>query len=154
MNDRVKCISEISALTALTIVVTLIIIIPLSSNSGYLNLSDALIIIGSNITFPVGGMIIGICSGAICDLISGYTTYIPFTIIAKGLEGFLAGYFFKNIKSEKLKYLSLFIAGFIMGCIYFIPDFAFFGFSVAILNMPLNILQGIMGGLNCVAYHL
>lgn len=145
MNNKIKNISEISVLTALTIVITLIIVIPLPSNSGYLNLSDALIILSANLTFPLGGMLVGMISGAICDLITGYTTYIPFTIIAKGVEGFLAGYLFKKIKNKNLKYISLFISGLIMGCIYFIPDFIFFGFSGAILNLPLNILQGFVG---------
>lgn len=145
MNNKTKFISEISVLTSLTIVITLVLIIPLPSNSGYLNLSDALIMIASNVTSPLGGFIVGALSGGICDLVAGYGAYIPFTIIIKGIEGYLAGYLFKKLNNKTLKYLSLFICGLLMGILYFIPDFIYYGVSVALLNLPLNILQGILG---------
>ena len=145
MNNKTKFISEISVLTSLTIVITLILIIPLPSNSGYLNLSDAMIMIASNVTSPLGGFIVGALSGGICDLVAGYGAYIPFTIIIKGIEGYLAGYLFKKLNNKTLKYLSLFICGLLMGILYFIPDFIYYGVSVALLNLPLNILQGILG---------
>ena len=144
MNNKTKFISEISVLTSLTIVITLILIIPLPSNSGYLNLSDAMIMIASNVTSPLGGFIVGALSGGICDLVAGYGAYIPFTIIIKGIEGYLAGYLFKKLNNKTLKYLSLFICGLLMGILYFIPDFIYYGVSVALLNLPLNILQGIL----------
>lgn len=145
MNNKTKFISEISVLTSLTIVITLVLIIPLPSNSGYLNLSDALIMIASNVTSPLGGFIVGALSGGICDLVAGYGAYIPFTIFIKGIEGYLAGYLFKKLNNKTLKYLSLFICGLLMGILYFIPDFIYYGVSVALLNLPLNILQGILG---------
>ena len=145
MNNKTKFISEISVLTSLTIVITLVLIIPLPSNSGYLNLSDAMIMIASNVTSPLGGFIVGALSGGICDLVAGYGAYIPFTIIIKGIEGYLAGYLFKKLNNKTLKYLSLFICGLLMGILYFIPDFIYYGVSVALLNLPLNILQGILG---------
>ena len=147
MKNKIKFISEISMFISLTVVITILLIIPLPNGSGYLNLSDALIMLGSIVTTPIGGLLIGSISGAIADLASGYSMYVPFTIIIKGLEGFLSGYLFIQIKNQKLKYSSLYISGLLMGILYIIPDLLYYGTSAAIYNLPFNILQGMFNAL-------
>lgn len=147
MKNKTKFISQLSIFIALTIVLTLALVIPLPSNGGYLNLSDAMILTSSSILGPYGGLIVGAFSGAICDLASGYAIYAPFTFIIKGIEGFLAGFLLKKFNGIKTNIISLFICGILMGILYFIPDLIIYGSSVAIFNLPLNILQGLVGAL-------
>ncbi len=46
---------------------------------------------------PVYGRKVGGLGGLFLDLISGYTQYAPFSLIAHGLEGLLAGWLYKKL---------------------------------------------------------
>jgi uncharacterized membrane protein len=45
-------------------------------------------------------MIAGSIGASLCDLAMGYTVYVPFTIVAKGLEGFICGMLIKAFSKK------------------------------------------------------
>ena len=70
---------------------TLLIRIPVPATSGYINLGDSMVFISALL---FGGKIGGISGGvgsALADILGGYGSWAPFTLIIKGAEGFFVG---------------------------------------------------------------
>lgn len=115
-----------AAFTALTAIATAVIAIPGFSGMGYLNLGDAVIFIASFLLGPIGGAVVGGVGSAIADLFVA-PVYAPFTLVVKGLEGFLCGILyvraFKSVKWEILsRLLSMLVAGLWMIFGYILAD--------------------------------
>lgn len=80
---------------ALTFVVTWLINIPAAfilGAGGNINLGDTIIFVAAAVLGPVGGAAAGGLGSCLADLASGYAVYAPFTLIVKGLEGFVCGF--------------------------------------------------------------
>lgn len=74
---------------AIIYVTTLLIVIPIPGGNGYINISDALIMLVSTIfTFPFNFLISGI-STMLADLTLGYPSYAIFTLFIKGFESII-----------------------------------------------------------------
>src|SRR5216110_916 len=86
----VVTITVTAVFTALVFLSTYLFQIPIPSTQGYFNLGDIMIFI-SALTF---GPTIGGFSGGIGSSLSdalGFGTFAPFTLVIKGLEGYVAG---------------------------------------------------------------
>ncbi|MEZ0536837.1 ECF transporter S component [Caldicellulosiruptoraceae bacterium PP1] len=162
-NNKTRFLVFSALFIALTFVVTYTIKIPLLS--GYFNLGDVIIMLGAIIFGKNLGFIAGSFGSALADILSGYTVYAPLTFIIKGLEGYLCGYI-ANYKQEKFDnkkiIIGTFAAGILMALGYFLAE-AFilkslssalnvnrdiqFGIKVATVNLPFNLLQGLLSGL-------
>ncbi len=126
--------------------VTFFIQIPYGNGVGYFNLSDAIILFATGFFGPIEGLVAGMVGAMLADIFSGYVSFAPFTLVAKGLESlvfFLLMYFFKKVNF--VKYIALFIAPLFMVLTYFVSYIALFGFEYAILSTPFDILQGEIG---------
>jgi len=120
---------------------TYVIRIPTPGTSGYFNLGDiAVIFCGLFLGGRLGALAGGIGS-AIADLISGAFIYMPITLVAKGLEAWLAG----TLGKKHAAFLGL--AAITMISIYFFAEIFLpgMGWAAAISSLPLNILQGAIG---------
>ena len=116
----------ISAFTAVTAIATALIAIPGFTGTGYLNFGDAVIFVASVILGPLGGAVVGGLGSAIADLFV-MPVYAPFTLVVKGVEGFLCGFLyhkaFGKMKYEFLsRILSMIIAGAWMVVGYILSD--------------------------------
>jgi uncharacterized membrane protein len=80
-----------AAFIALVTASTLLIKIPVPVTQGYINLGDAAVIIAALLFGPRTGLIAGGIGLALADWLGGYAHWAPFTLIIKGLEGFLVG---------------------------------------------------------------
>src|SRR5438445_12055783 len=87
----VVTITVTAVLTALVFLSTYLFQIPIPATQGYFNLGDIMIFI-SALTFGtrVGGFAGGIGS-FLSDAFAGFGTFAPFTLVIKGLEGYVAG---------------------------------------------------------------
>lgn len=74
---------------ALGCVATMVLQVP-SPNGGYLNLGDTVVILGAYLLGPVYGAIAGGIGPALADLLSGYTIYVPATLVIKAVMAILA----------------------------------------------------------------
>ena len=145
-----------TALTvAMTTVLTLVsIALP---GGGYYNFGDLAIFVSAIVLGPVSGLITGAIGAALGDVILGYFAYVPFTMIAKALEGLIAGliakaavkYSKKFHKSEMLEaFLSTLgnlLGGLVMAGVYFLAEGLLLAegkWSGGIVNLPWNLLQG------------
>jgi uncharacterized membrane protein len=137
-----------AALAATTTVATMLIQIPIPPTRGYLNFGEILVFT-SALLFGrfVGGMAGGIGS-AMADVITGYAYFAPYTLIIKGLEGFLAGAI-RDGKNTRRDVLGWFVGAVAMVVGYFLVEATVMGFGVpaALLEAPSNIVQVLSGAI-------
>lgn len=74
---------------ALGCVATMLVQIP-SPTNGYLNLGDAVVLLGAYLLGPAYGAVAGGAGPALADLLSGYAMYVPGTLVIKALMGLTA----------------------------------------------------------------
>lgn len=142
-----KYIAIYGALMALTVLATMLVTIPTIATKGYINLGDAMVLISGMILGPTGGFIVGGVGSALADVLLGYSYYAPFTLIIKGIEGFLGVFLFRKFFKEKNSLLPLIFAGFWMAIGYLLAEIFLYGVPAAIASFPGNILQGLVGGI-------
>lgn len=140
--------------TALTMVATLMIRIPLPL--GYVNLGDAFILLGVFVLGPVyGGIAAGMGAG-LADLF-GYPLYAPATFVIKAGMAVAAWFVYKLLaKATKKEMLAQSVGGvcgaLVMAVGYFLYEILLFTtVGVAIVNVPWNLLQGVVGTVLAVA---
>lgn len=129
---------------ALTVVLGRVFNIPIPWTHGNINLCDACILICALVLGPVSGAIVGGLGGLLLDLISGYSQYMFFSLIAHGLEGFIAGWLFKRYHRQPL---ALGAAIIVMVACYFAADSILYTPIVGALGIPTNLIQGIVGAI-------
>lgn len=159
-----KTLVTAALLTAFTCIATMVIQIPTPS-LGYIHPGDTLVILCGIILGPVLGSLSAGLGSMLADILSGYLIYAIPTLIIKGLTAFIACIVFQNLRKKLVKndYAAFIIAGFIgeanvvFG--YFITSIVkamvmagnfnretlFVGFTDALISIPPNIMQGIVG---------
>lgn len=90
MRQSTKDLSITGLLIALVCVATMMISIPITAN-GYVHLGDSVILFAGVVFGKKKGMLAGGIGSAMADILLGYTHWAPFTLIIKGLMGYVAG---------------------------------------------------------------
>lgn len=141
MNTRKIVLTAI--FIALVYVATLIIQIPIPGTNGYVNLGDSFILLAGYFFGPIIGAIAGGFGSALTDLTTGYGLWAPFTLVIKGIIGFLIGY----LKDKKINvYLLAIIAEIWMVVGYFAGGTILTGsYAAALGSIPANSIQGVIG---------
>lgn len=75
---------------ALVFVVTRYTLIPIPATRGYFNLGEVVIYLAAILFGPVVGALAGGLGSALADLVAA-PQYAPFTLVIKGVEGFIVG---------------------------------------------------------------
>ena len=81
---------------------TYIIKVPTLGTNGYVNIGDTMVLLSA---WLIGGIYGGLAAGigsAMSDLIAGYTTYVPGTLVIKLLMAIAAWLIFKAIKKANI----------------------------------------------------
>lgn len=144
-DEKIKTLTKMAVLTALTAVLTLIIRIP-TPTGGNINLGDVVIFISSFLLGGSRGGLVGGIGSATADLLGGSSNFVIATLIIKFLEGFAVGQLFNLFKKQNTIaiILSASAGAFIMVLGYFIFEYFFFGIGTAISVVLPNIMQGIV----------
>ena len=148
-KTKIKMIVISAMLASLTCVATMIIKIPTPLH-GYANLGDCIVLL-SAFLLPVGyGFCAAAIGSALADVLSGYAMYAPATFIIKGLMVIAAYFIYKQFaKNDKNKLTGKIISGFfaevIMIAGYFVFEGFLYGFGAALVNIPANAMQGVVG---------
>ncbi len=85
-----RSIAAMAIMGALTTVVTMFAL-PFAPTGGFFNLGDAIVMTTAIVFGPIIGGVAGGLGSALADLLLGYSAFAPFTLIIKGLEGFIIG---------------------------------------------------------------
>lgn len=86
---------------ALGCVGTMVLQVP-SPSGGYMNLGDAVVILGAWLLGPVYGAIAGGVGPAMADLLSGYAVYVPATLVIKAVMALTAAGLYRALKKRGL----------------------------------------------------
>ena len=143
-----KKLAFTALMTAFTMLATLLIRIPLPL--GYVHLGDGFVFLSVFLLGPLWGTIASGVGSGLADVF-GYITYAPATLLVKSLMAICAWFVYHALKKLFKKPLfSEIIAGavgsVVMAFGYFLfESFLYATVGVAIVNVPWNILQGVVG---------
>lgn len=98
-NARLLALTGLFA--ALGCVGTMVLQIP-SPTGGYMNLGDAVVILGAWLLGPVYGAVAGGVGPALADLLSGYGVYVPATLVIKALMALTAAWLYRALGKRGL----------------------------------------------------
>ena len=128
---------------SLTCVATIYLYIP--ATYGYINLGDTIILIGSLFLGPTYSMLSAGIGSVLADVVLGYLSYAPATLIIKCTMGFLASFMIHKFRKKiPVVLLSYALAELIMIVFYTIYDAILYGKSVIITTLPGNTTQGVI----------
>ncbi len=149
-NVKTKDLTKMAMLIALTTVMTMVVQIPVAATNGYLNLGDMVVFLAALTLGKKGGFIVGGLGSSLADLLLGYSHYAPITLIVKGLEGYIAGYLLETKVGRKTKLLPLLVGGIWMAIGYYIPETFMYGNKAALVGVPANLMQGLLGAVSAI----
>lgn len=86
---------------ALGCVGTMVLQVP-SPTGGYMNLGDAVVILGAWLLGPAYGAVAGGVGPAMADLLSGYAVYVPATLVIKAVVALLAAWVYRRLGKRGL----------------------------------------------------
>ena len=152
----VVTITVTAVFTALVFLSTYLFQIPIPATQGYFNLGDIMIFITAlSFGSTVGGFAGGIGS-ALSDAFAGFGTFAPFTLIIKGLEGYVAGLISRRSVQRRTLMIAWAAGSVVMVLGYFLAESFFIalvfgsssatGIVAASGEVPFNILQVVGGG--------
>ena len=146
-------LSFAALLAAFTTVATLVVQIP-TPTKGYLNLGDCFVNISAWLLGPVWGTAAAGIGSAMADAIGGYWIYVPVTLIIKSLMAFVSYQVYQKL-SEKNSFRARITAACIAEIIMILGYAGFEAVlyaspATALLGMPSNLVQGIMGAASSV----
>lgn len=146
MKDKIRLITYGGILSAVIMLATYVIRVPIPNAYGYVNFGDGVIFATAAIIGPFAAICAGLGS-ALADLIAGYTIYAPATFLIKGCMGFLTGLVLK--KNPQLAWYIL-VALFascevIMIGGYFLFESVLYGVEAAVGALLANTIQGAAG---------
>ncbi len=154
-DGKVKTIVMAGLLTAIVVVVTMFVQIPIPNLAGaYINAGDAVCYVSAFLLgWPVGAICAGVGS-ALADLLLGSALYAPATLVIKFAMAAVAAAGLARMKKKSGRVLVLALAGLIMLGGYFAYEWMLYGWAAASASLLFNLIQyaaGVVIGL--VAIH-
>ncbi len=129
-----------------------LISVPAPTANGYLNPGDCFVILSGWLLGPFYGCLAGGIGSAISDLVLGYASYAPATLIIKGFMAIVSYFIFTRLskifrgKVVFSRILSSVTAELIMVSGYYLYDsFLAKNFISALAGIPGNTVQGLFG---------
>lgn len=139
-------IASISIMTAVTMVFTYVVRIPIAPTRGYINLGDVAVFFTAFTFGPFTALISGGLGPAIADIVSGYSQWAPITFFAHGLQGLMAAMVMRALSEKRVAEVVSGLTGMIfMLAIYFLGGVLLAGFVAATAEIPMNIIQNVVG---------
>lgn len=151
-QERIKKLTLAAMFLALAVVFGRLFLIPLPWTRGNVNLCDAAIFVGVMLLGPWYGGAIGGFAGLFLDLISGFAQYAPFSFIAHGLEGLIAGLVMRWLPNRWGRILSLTLGVIVMVICYFFADSFLYNWATGTLGIIPNIVQGLIGAVIAILF--
>ena len=159
MSSSTKKLCVDGLLIALVCVATMVIQIPIAGTGGYIHPGDSMIFLAAVFFGKRHGAVAGGLGSALADLLSGYAHWALFSLIIKGLIGYLAGsladyskhgqfFSFRNVLGTIAAALWMVIGYLLAGTVLNTS------FTVALASVPANLLQAFGGYVIYVALGL
>lgn len=137
---------------ALVLVATLFINIklPIASSGGLVHMGTAMLFLIAILFGPRTALIAGAIGMGLFDLISGWTLWAPFTIVARGLQGYIVGRiaWSSRYKGDNpgLNIFAMIVSAPVMLAVYYVCEGILYSNWVApVASIPGNITQNVIG---------
>jgi uncharacterized membrane protein len=150
-NPRVLAVTGVMA--GLTLALTLI---KVPIGVGYVHLGDIAVYFAGFAFGPWVGMVAGGVGTSLADVVSGYASFAPLTLVVHGLQGLVAGYIARKYPSPVGLALGVVagalvvIGGYFAGE-YLIPVLG--GPTQAVTEVGANVIQEAFGALGAVVFY-
>jgi uncharacterized membrane protein len=141
-KSRILQLTLTAVFAGLVAATTMMIRFPIPATSGYFNIGDAMIFIAALLFGPVVGGLAGGVGSAIADMI-GYPMFVPYTLVIKGIEGWLVGKIAR--KTPRSDWVACVLGGGEMVLGYFVVEVLLFGIGAALEELPFNVFQIVAG---------
>ncbi|MDK2896428.1 MAG: hypothetical protein PWP04_548 [Candidatus Atribacteria bacterium] len=142
-----------TAIGVVLVFLATLIHIPLPSFRLYFNLGETTIYVIAIIFGRFTGMIAGAIGSALADIQLGYSVWAPFSLVIKGVEGYLVGTFAARGKDWEKRAVGRGAAFMVLG--YSLAAWLLFGWPALLWELPLDLIQcgvGIVLALLVVRY--
>ncbi len=151
---RTRDLAAGAIFVALTFVVTRYTVIPIPATKGYFNLGEVVIYVAAIVFGRFVGAAAGGIGSALADIAAGASQFAPFTLVVKGLEGYLVGRLAGQTTSSRL--LATAVGGAVMVSGYFLSEVLFAqtlgiaptaraAVGAALTELPFNLVQVAVG---------
>lgn len=139
---------------ALICVATMLIHIPTPGTNGYVNLGDGVILTCAYLLSPGYAVAAAGIGSMLADILAGYMSYAPGTLIIKGLVALIAALICRKFVDENtsrntsftIYLLAGIIAEVFMAAGYFLYESTLLGYGIgALASVPANLAQGAFG---------
>ncbi|OHD74754.1 MAG: hypothetical protein A2V99_19500 [Spirochaetes bacterium RBG_16_67_19] len=145
-------IAAVAVLTAVTAVLTLLVRIPVPATKGYFNLGDTVIYFTAFTIGPLSALLSGGLGTALADLI-GFPTFAPISLFVHGLQGLVAALIaglFLGAKQRRRAFNPSWLLAAAAGTLtmcggYFAAESVMLGIGPALVELPFNLLQNVVG---------
>lgn len=149
-----RTLATTGIMTALVLGLTLIHI-GVTPTGGYVHLGDIAVYFTAFAFGPWAGLVAGGLGAGLADVVSGYATFAPLSLIVHGAQGFVAGWIaYRNPTPVRLALAILAGALVVIGGYFagesLVPVLG--GLAAALGEIPGNIIQEIFGVLGVVVY--
>jgi uncharacterized membrane protein len=130
-------------LAGATAALTIVVRVPIPGTGGYLNFGDIAVVFCGLFLGRKYGAVARDVGSALADVIGGFFVFAPITLVAKGLEGFLAGW----LGHTRLRLVLLPLASLTMVAVYFLAELFLpgMGLGPALSELPFNLIQAFVG---------
>ncbi|MDC7219273.1 MAG: ECF transporter S component [Spirochaetales bacterium] len=143
---KIRLLALVALMTAVTIVFTLIVRVPIPLTKGYITLADVAVYFSAFAFGPlVGGLTAGLGTG-LADLIGGYPHWMVLSFIIHGLQAVVAALVARK-KTLPSMIAGAFAGAFIMVAGYFTASAFLYGVGPALSDLPWNCIQVAVGAL-------
>lgn len=151
-NINIRTITYLAIITAVTLALSMAVIIPVPATNGLVTLLDAGVYIAGFLFGGFGGGIVGGMTGLLIDIFSGYTIWAPFSLVIHGLQGWIFGRYAYQAKSNKSIWIGLMAANLLMIIGYAFANRYLYGPGTGWASIPGNVLQTGFGSLVFVLF--
>jgi uncharacterized membrane protein len=147
MNSRTRATVLLAMSIALVTIGTMVIRIGIPATNGYMNLGDSIIF---TVAIALGrryGAVAGGLGSALADVLGGFPAWSPWTLVIKGVEGYVAGALGDMAATPSTKgsvtgvIIAATAAGAWMVAGYFAAGSILYGFAGALGELPFNLVQ-------------
>lgn len=143
-SKRVRKLVLAALFAALSCIMTMIVCIP--APTGYVNLGDCAVLLSGWVLGPVwGGVAAGIGS-MLADVLNGWVSYAPATLIIKALMAVCAALIAQKIKGRFGMILGALVSACVMTLGYLVYESVVLSYGAgALASVPANLIQGAVG---------
>lgn len=139
-------LTQAALFTALVTAVTMAVNVPVPATQGIINVGDSMIFTAALLAGPRLGLFAGGVGSALANLLLGMSIWAPWTLVIKGLEGFIVGSLGHRAFRASGKVTAPVLAAVVIGGLwmvfgYFLAGSFLFGYRAALVEFPGNLVQ-------------